>query len=222
MTHTFNPTILREYDIRGIVGDTLTEADAYALGRTFAALAREEGARAHRRRPRRPHPLRNARSRAGPRADRRRDRRRADRHGPEPDALFRDPLSRRRRRHPGHRQPQPGRLQRLQAAAQRPLGLRRRRSRRSGSARPPATGATAAARPRRSTSARPMSNRLLEGFSGKPLPHRLGRRQRRRGPDPRHAGRAPAGRASRDLHRGRRHLPQPPPRPDGRERTSPT
>src|SRR3982750_298748 len=45
MTHTFNATILREYDIRGIVGDTLTEADAYALGRTFAALARDEGAR---------------------------------------------------------------------------------------------------------------------------------------------------------------------------------
>src|SRR6476469_2560707 len=45
MTHQFNPTILREYDIRGIVGDTLTEADAYALGRTYAAIAREEAAR---------------------------------------------------------------------------------------------------------------------------------------------------------------------------------
>src|SRR5438477_6724057 len=44
MNHSFNPTILREYDIRGIVGDTLTEADAYALGRSFAALACEEGA----------------------------------------------------------------------------------------------------------------------------------------------------------------------------------
>src|SRR5438270_4563113 len=44
-THRFNPTILREYDIRGIVGDTLTEADAYALGRTFAALALDEGAK---------------------------------------------------------------------------------------------------------------------------------------------------------------------------------
>jgi phosphomannomutase len=44
MTHRFNPTVLREYDIRGIVGDTLTEADAYALGRTFAALALDEGA----------------------------------------------------------------------------------------------------------------------------------------------------------------------------------
>src|SRR4051794_258936 len=45
MTHRFNPTILREYDIRGIVGDTLTESDAYALGRTFAALALDEDAR---------------------------------------------------------------------------------------------------------------------------------------------------------------------------------
>src|SRR5436305_6529211 len=45
MTHSFNPTILREYDIRGIVGETLTEADAYALGRTFAALALDEGAK---------------------------------------------------------------------------------------------------------------------------------------------------------------------------------
>jgi phosphomannomutase len=45
MSHTFNATILREYDIRGIVGDTLTETDAYALGRSYGALAREEGAK---------------------------------------------------------------------------------------------------------------------------------------------------------------------------------
>src|SRR6476619_8376445 len=45
MTHKFNPTILREYDIRGIVGGTLTEDDAYALGRTYGSLARDEGAR---------------------------------------------------------------------------------------------------------------------------------------------------------------------------------
>jgi phosphomannomutase len=45
MAHIFNPTILREYDIRGIVGDTLTEADAYALGRTYATKAHGEGAR---------------------------------------------------------------------------------------------------------------------------------------------------------------------------------
>ena len=43
MSHSFNPSILREYDIRGTVGGTLHESDAYALGRSFAALAREEG-----------------------------------------------------------------------------------------------------------------------------------------------------------------------------------
>jgi phosphomannomutase len=45
MTHSFNPTILREYDIRGIVGKTLTKEDAWALGRTFGSLALDEGAR---------------------------------------------------------------------------------------------------------------------------------------------------------------------------------
>ena len=44
MSHQFNASILREYDIRGVVGDTLTEADAFALGRSYAALAIEEGA----------------------------------------------------------------------------------------------------------------------------------------------------------------------------------
>lgn len=34
-THEFDPTILREYDIRGVVGDTLTADDAYAVGRAF-------------------------------------------------------------------------------------------------------------------------------------------------------------------------------------------
>jgi phosphomannomutase len=46
MTHTFNRTILREYDIRGIVGKTLTKEDAWALGRSFGSLAADEGARA--------------------------------------------------------------------------------------------------------------------------------------------------------------------------------
>jgi phosphomannomutase len=45
MTHIFDRTILREYDIRGIVGKTLNEEDAYALGRTFASLASDEGVR---------------------------------------------------------------------------------------------------------------------------------------------------------------------------------
>jgi phosphomannomutase len=43
--HDFDPTILREYDIRGIVGSTLHEADARALGRAFAALLRDAGGR---------------------------------------------------------------------------------------------------------------------------------------------------------------------------------
>ncbi|HVF82585.1 MAG TPA: phosphomannomutase/phosphoglucomutase [Sphingomicrobium sp.] len=42
MTHSFHPTILREYDIRGVVGSTLSAHDAYALGRTFAAVAHHE------------------------------------------------------------------------------------------------------------------------------------------------------------------------------------
>ena len=44
--HSFHPTSLREYDIRGLVGDTLTEGDAYAIGRSFGTIiARSGGAR---------------------------------------------------------------------------------------------------------------------------------------------------------------------------------
>ncbi|MGB8276168.1 MAG: phosphomannomutase/phosphoglucomutase [Alphaproteobacteria bacterium] len=35
-SHQFDPTVLREYDIRGIMGQTLSAADATALGRAFA------------------------------------------------------------------------------------------------------------------------------------------------------------------------------------------
>ena len=45
MSHQFNRTILREYDVRGIVGSTLNPEDAYALGRSYAALATSEGAK---------------------------------------------------------------------------------------------------------------------------------------------------------------------------------
>jgi phosphomannomutase len=44
MSHQFNRTILREYDVRGIVGSTLHAEDARALGRSYAALAVSEGA----------------------------------------------------------------------------------------------------------------------------------------------------------------------------------
>lgn len=43
MTYNFNPTILREYDIRGIIGETLGPDDARAIGRSFATLLREAG-----------------------------------------------------------------------------------------------------------------------------------------------------------------------------------
>ncbi|HEX3860269.1 MAG TPA: phosphomannomutase/phosphoglucomutase [Stellaceae bacterium] len=45
MAHRFDPTILREYDIRGIVGTTLFVADAHALGRIFADIVAETGGR---------------------------------------------------------------------------------------------------------------------------------------------------------------------------------
>jgi phosphomannomutase len=43
MSHRFNPTSLREYDIRGIYGETLAEEDAEAVGRSFATLVRRAG-----------------------------------------------------------------------------------------------------------------------------------------------------------------------------------
>src|SRR5690348_6777032 len=41
--HRFDPTVLREYDIRGIVGRTLTDQDAFAIGRTFGSVIRRGG-----------------------------------------------------------------------------------------------------------------------------------------------------------------------------------
>lgn len=43
MAHQFHPTSLREYDVRGIVGETLTEDDARALGRGFGTRVRRNG-----------------------------------------------------------------------------------------------------------------------------------------------------------------------------------
>ncbi len=43
--HRFDPSILREYDIRGVVGETLSAADAHAIGRSFAAVLAEAGGR---------------------------------------------------------------------------------------------------------------------------------------------------------------------------------
>jgi phosphomannomutase len=42
--HSFHSSVLREYDIRGVVGETLSAADASAVGRAFATLAARRGA----------------------------------------------------------------------------------------------------------------------------------------------------------------------------------
>jgi phosphomannomutase len=41
--HHFDPLILREYDIRGIVGQNVTDADAWAIGASFGTLVRRSG-----------------------------------------------------------------------------------------------------------------------------------------------------------------------------------
>lgn len=43
MSHVFDPTSLREYDIRGVVGKTLGTADATAIGRGFGTIVRRAG-----------------------------------------------------------------------------------------------------------------------------------------------------------------------------------
>ena len=47
MTYQFHSTVLREYDIRGIIGETLGPDDARAIGRGFGTLLRRsaEGGR---------------------------------------------------------------------------------------------------------------------------------------------------------------------------------
>ena len=41
--HEFHPTSLREYDIRGVVGKTLSGDDAFAIGRCFGTVIRRAG-----------------------------------------------------------------------------------------------------------------------------------------------------------------------------------
>ena len=43
MSHAFDPTILREYDIRGIIGETLEADDARAIGRSFGSMLKRSG-----------------------------------------------------------------------------------------------------------------------------------------------------------------------------------
>lgn len=41
--HTLHDTILREYDIRGVVGETLSEEDAFFIGKAFATEVKRRG-----------------------------------------------------------------------------------------------------------------------------------------------------------------------------------
>lgn len=43
MSHTIPKSTLREYDIRGVVDDTLSEKDAYAVGRSFGTIVKRRG-----------------------------------------------------------------------------------------------------------------------------------------------------------------------------------
>ena len=43
--HRFHPSVLREYDVRGVVGTMLTEADAEAIGRAFGTIVARKGGR---------------------------------------------------------------------------------------------------------------------------------------------------------------------------------
>jgi phosphomannomutase len=42
-SHRFDPTVLREYDIRGVVGRTLHASDAFAIGRAFGTIVSRGG-----------------------------------------------------------------------------------------------------------------------------------------------------------------------------------
>lgn len=43
MSHSFHPSLLRDYDVRGTVGRTLGEGDAFALGRSFGTVILRDG-----------------------------------------------------------------------------------------------------------------------------------------------------------------------------------
>ena len=40
--HNFHPSILREYDIRGIINETLFEKDAFMIGYFFGLICKEK------------------------------------------------------------------------------------------------------------------------------------------------------------------------------------
>ena len=43
MAHHFHPSLMREYDMRGVFGRTLGEGDGYAVGRSYGTIVRRKG-----------------------------------------------------------------------------------------------------------------------------------------------------------------------------------
>ena len=104
--------IFKAYDIRGIVGRTLTPKSSKLIGRAIGSEARARGQTAHRDRPRRPAVRAGAERGAGARPSA--ERRRRDRHRRWPRRCCTSPryhLDTQLRRD-GHRQPQSARVQR--------------------------------------------------------------------------------------------------------------
>ena len=137
--HQFDATVLREYDIRGIVGRTLHPADAFAIGRVFGSIVARAGGRtvAVGYDGRVSSPELEPQLVAGLTASGMEVLRVG--RGPTPMLYYAVDGAAHRRRGDGDRQPQPARLQRLQDDAEGQAVLRRRRSPRSARSPPPAT-----------------------------------------------------------------------------------
>ena len=137
-----DPGIFRAYDIRGVVGETLSVEVAERIGQAIGTVLERAGADRHRGGPRRA----PVRSRAFRRPDRGpaqgRPQRDRHRHGADAGRLFRrlSPAHRQQRRR--HRQPQSAGLQRLQDRGWRADAVRRRHHRtvRAHQREPPAPG----------------------------------------------------------------------------------
>ena len=124
-THRFDPTTLREYDIRGTVGRTLFEDDAFAIGRCFGSIVARNGGRTvavgydgRLSSPALEAALAKGLSASGIEAIR-------IGRGPTPMLYYAVDQAGDRWRGDGDRQPQSARLQRLQDGARRQAVLRR-------------------------------------------------------------------------------------------------
>ena len=108
-----NPSVFREYDIRGLAEKDFDKDFALLLGKVHGTAVAETGRHAGDRRPRLPDHFRSLRRSGHCRHGSRRTSRLRHRHLSQPVALFFFVPSRRRRRDSNHGQPQSVRIQRL-------------------------------------------------------------------------------------------------------------